>query len=333
MEEQRFSNIELVVQRFVLGQASADDEKLLYQWIKNNPENRKRLFQEKDILESSKLGTKPLNELELEQWMALQNRIKSRKLLPFRIIGVVKIAAIVIISLGLGWFGRYLYTQKTLFQHQTAEMKFVKATKGQVKEIFLADGTHVWLNSDSELSFPNQFNSGNRNVELRGEAYFEVAANEANPFFVKTKSHIVKVVGTRFNVCEYPESHRIETTLEEGKVKIITGNIVHDLLPGEQSSFNTETAKIRISKTDIEIYTSWKDGRYEFRNQPLGKIFDIIERWWDVEIEYPETLKDERISGVLRRYKPLEQHFKIIQQLLPVDYQIDNDNIVIKLKE
>ncbi|HKI88230.1 MAG TPA: FecR domain-containing protein, partial [Draconibacterium sp.] len=225
----------------------------------------------------------------------------------------------------------YFYMQETFLSPNT-ELKTVEATKGQMKEIFLADGTHVWLNSDSELSFPNQFNSNNRKVELQGEAYFEVTANEQKPFFVKTKNHIVKVVGTRFNICEYPESHIIETTLEKGKVKIITGNIVNDLLPGEQSSFNTQTSKVRISKTDIEIYTAWKDGRYEFRNEPLGKIFQIIERWWDVKIDYPAKLKNERISGVLKRYKPLEEHLELIDQLVPIKYKINADQINISLQ-
>lgn len=329
MEGQKFSNIESVIRRFVQGEATHEDEELLYNWINDNSDNRKHLFQEKDIWESAKLGTKQLNELE--QWQQLQNRINSHNLRTSRIINSVKIAAIVVISLGLGWVGRYLYTQET-FLPQSVEMKSVEAAKGQLKEIFMPDGTHVWLNSDSELSFPNRFNSNIRKVKLSGEAYFEVTANEDKPFFVQTKNHTVKVVGTRFNICEYPENNIIETTLEEGKVKIITGNIVRDLLPGEQSSFNTETSKVRISKADLDIYTNWKDGRYEFRNEPINKIFQIIERWWDVKIDYPEKLKEERISGVLRRHKPLEQHLELIEQLLPIRYEINADEIKIAVQ-
>lgn len=331
MENKNFSNIESVIQRFIQGNASDDDEKIIYDWLHDNPENRKTLFHKKDIWESSRLGTGELSKIEQEQWIVLQNRIASQKLRISKITEVLRIAAIIIISLGLGWFGRYFYMQETFLNPHT-ELKSVEATPGQQKEIFLADGTHVWLNSDSKLSFPNHFNSNNRKVTLQGEAYFEVTANEQKPFFVKTKNHIVKVVGTHFNICEYPESNIIETTLAEGKVKIITGNLVHDLLPGEQSSFNTETSEVRISKADLEVYTTWKDGRYEFNNEPLGKVFQIIERWWDVKIDYPEKLKDDRISGVLRRYKPLEQHFELIKQLLPIQYVINNDEVKITLQ-
>lgn len=331
MEGKNLSNIESAIQRFQMGSATPNDEKIIYNWMKENPEDRDRVFREKDIWESTKLGSEQLNELEDKQWVKFQSRILSRQSRTFSIAELIKIAAIVVISLGIGWFGRSLYTQRA-FPWENAEMQSIKATKGQVKEIFLADGTHVWLNSDSELSFPDRFNSNNRNVKLNGEAYFEVTANEKKPFFVRTGNHTVKVIGTRFNVCKYSDTNIIETTLEEGKVKIITGDIIHDLLPGEQSSFSTSTCNVRISKTDIDIYTTWKDGRYEFRNEPINKIFQIIERWWDVKIDYPENLKEERISGVLRRYKPLEQHFELIKQLLPIKYEINSDEIKITVQ-
>lgn len=332
MDSQKFLNIEPAFRRFVQGRASAEDEELLYKWVKETPENRKRLFQEKDIWDSTNLGTKQLNEQELEHWLELRHRMNSRKVQTSVIVRFAKIAAIIIISFGLGWFGRYINTQKSFSTQSSAEMKSVAATKGQQKEIFLADGTHVWLNADSKLSFPSEFTPDNREVELTGEAYFEVTANEKKPFWVTTGNHKVKVTGTKFNICEYPECKIIETTLVEGKVKIITGNFIKDLLPGQQSGFNTETAKIRINETDFEIYTAWIEGRYEFRNEPISKVFQIIERWWDVDINFPEELKNERISGVLRKYKPLEQHFEVIQQILPVDYKIENDVIEINFK-
>ena len=200
METTKFTNIELVIRRYIKGIASSDDQELLYEWIEDNPEIRDFLLKEKDIWESTMLGSEWLNYIEQEQWMKLEDKINLGKLKTYRLREIVKIAAIIIISLGLGWFGKFLHTQQNMWK-QTSEIKSIEATKGQLKEIFLADGTHVWLNSDSELSFPASFNSNERIVKLRGEAYFEVTANEEKPFYVKTKSHTVKVVGTRFNIC------------------------------------------------------------------------------------------------------------------------------------
>lgn len=333
MNGQENQHLVQAIEQYIRGKATTEEEKVVFTWMNESQVNRQWLFREKELWEASQLGSPWLNEIEISQWVALQQRINKPEKNEFRFYEIIKIAAIVIFAIGAGWLGHSVYTEISINNSQ-AEQKTIEASKGQIKEIFLADGTHVWLNSDSRLSFPNHFSETTREVELSGEAFFEVTASEKKPFVVKTGNHTVKVTGTRFNICEYPESKIIETTLEEGKVKIISGNFFKDLLPGEQSSFHTESAEIRISKTDLEIYTVWKEGRYDFNNEPVGKIFQIIERWWDVKIEYPEeALKNERISGVLRRYKPVEQHFEVIQQLIPLEFNMENDVITIKLKK
>lgn len=325
-------DIEIAIEHFIQGSASPEMQKMLLDWLKENPENQKLLFGEKDLWDTSQLGSSKLNEIEIQQWINLQEKISKQKSKTIHFKELLRIAAVVIISLGLGWSGHYFYSSD-FFSNRHVEQKSVEASKGQVKEIFLADGTHVWLNSDSKLSFPSNFTADTREIELQGEAFFEVTSDEEYPFLVKTKNHTVKVTGTKFNICEYPESKIIETTLLEGKVKIITGNITKDIFPGQQSSFNTETAEVRINEADFEIYTAWTEGRYEFKNEPIEKVFRIMERWWDVKIDYPETeLKNERISGVLRRYKPLKQHFEVIKQLIPIEYEIENDVIKVNLK-
>jgi ferric-dicitrate binding protein FerR (iron transport regulator) len=322
-------NIEPIIRNFLQGVTTPDEEKILYNWVKENPENSKKLFREKDLWGASQLGTPKLNEDEFNYWFELQDKIMQQNNKGNRLREILRIAAIVIFSLGAGWLGHVLVSTG-VFSNEQVEMKQVESFNGQLKEIFLADGTHVWLNSGSKLSFPSGFNAENREVELSGEAFFEVTANEEEPFLVKTQDHTVKVTGTRFNICEYPENKTIETTLEEGKVKIITGNFIKDLYPGQQSSFNTQTAEIRIGETDMEIYTTWKDGFYEFNNESVCKVFKIIERWWDVKIRYPEErLKTERITGTLRRHKPLDQHFDVIKELVPFQYKIESDMVVI----
>lgn len=331
MDIKEQENIDIAIQHFIQGNANLAERKLLLNWLNENPQNRKLLFGEKDVWEGMLMGSDKLNEIEVEQWIKLQIRVSKLKSKSSRVNEIIRIAALLVLALGAGWFGHYFYSESSA--SQIVEMKNIESSKGQIKEIFLSDGTHVWLNADSKISFPSNFTKNTREIELQGEAYFEVTSNEAYPFLVKTKNHTVKVTGTQFNICEYPESKIIETTLVEGKVKIISGNFIKDLKPGQQSSFNTQTAKVVINEADFETYTAWREGRYEFKNEPISKIFQIMERWWDVDINYPETkLKNERISGVLRRHKSIEQHFEVIKQLVPIDYEIDNDKIEIKLK-
>ena len=143
-----------------------------------------------------------MEENTLLQWIKLHEKIKGREV---RLKRFLRYAALFIIALVLGFWSNYLLLT-TNTQDQQVEYKEVEATKGQVKEIFLADGTHIWLNSDSKLSFPSNFSADNRAIELSGEAFFEVATDKEKKFLVKTGKHTVEVTGTRFNVCEYPEN-------------------------------------------------------------------------------------------------------------------------------
>lgn len=325
-------NIKKAIEHFIQGNASPEMQKHLLDWLKENPDNQKLLFGDKDLWNASQLGSSELEEIEVQQWIKLQERISVQNYKTIQFKEILRIVAVVVISLGLGWTGHYLYTSD-VFHNKQIEQRTIEATKGQLKEIFLADGTHVWLNSDSKLSFPSKFSEKTREIDLQGEAFFEVTANVENPFIVKTKNHKVKVTGTKFNICEYPESEIIETTLVEGRVKIISGNITKDIFPGQQSSFNTETAEVRISEADFAINTSWTEGKYYFKNEPIEKVFKIMERWWDVQIIYPESkLKNERISGALRKHKSLEQHFEVIQQLIPIEYKIETDIVEVNIK-
>jgi ferric-dicitrate binding protein FerR (iron transport regulator) len=331
MKNRKPENIEQAILHFMQGNANIDEHSLVLQWLEDHPEDRKKIFGEKDLWDATLIDSAELKETEKKQWQAIQQQISMPRVINIRFKEFLRIAAIVIFALAIGWMSNSLMRNNML--SRTVEMKSVESIRGQIKEIFLADGTHVWLNADSKLTFPSNFTENTRNVELQGEAFFEVTSNEKNPFLVKTKNHTVKVTGTRFNICEYPDDKIIETTLVEGKVKIISGNFFKDLKPGQQSTFYTETAEINIGEKDFDIYTSWKEGRYEFRNESVSKIFKIMERWWDVEIEYSETdLKYEYISGVLRKHKPIKQHFEVINELIPIDYQINSDNIVVKLK-
>ena len=331
MNDKNTENINQSILHFIQGNANEKEHAEVLNWINENPENRKELFKQKDLWNAAEIDSDRLIELENSEWRKLQHRIDKAKVKRGFFKDLVKIAAIIVVALGVGWMSHYLYTETA--SARKVEMRTVEAIKGQIKEVFLADGTHVWLNAGSQLSFPSDFTEKNREISLHGEAYFEVTSSEKNPFLVKTGNHTVKVTGTKFNICEYPEDKMIETTLVEGKVKIISGNFFKDLYPGEQATFYTETAEVLIGEKDFDIYTAWREGRYEFRNESVDKVFQIMERWWDVEIDYnKEAFKYEYISGVLRKHKPIKQHFEVINELVPIDYHIDNDDITVTLK-
>ncbi len=328
-------NVDLLISRFLGGKSSAAEREDVLKWINKCPENRKSFFLTKEIWEASSICSSEIISEETKQWQTLAWRIdgllQKEKIIRRRILvkQFFRIASIVLIALITGWSGHSLYLRiKSKTTNVGYEM--VIASKGQVKEIFLADGTHVWLNSDSQLKFPTEFTSKNREITLEGEAYFEVKKNEKSPFIVTTRTHKVKVLGTKFNICEYPEDKIIETTLSEGKVKVLAGDKIVDLLPGMQSRINTETLDVRVGQADLDVHTAWIDGRYEFRDKPLEKILSIVERWYDVKVVYPAEMKQMCFSGVIKRHKPVNHLLDVISALQPIEYSISDSEIILK---
>lgn len=164
----------------------------------------------------------------------------------------------------------------------------VNASMGSVIRYELPDRSVVWLNSGSTLRYPTVFEKDNREVELNGEAYFEVEADNERPFYVNTPNGLsVYVYGTKFNVTAYEDDNYIETVLEEGKVNVIIPNReTIALAPGEQLLYDKNTLESTKDKVDVYGKTAWKDGKLIFRNASLDDIFKRLERHFNVEIEF-----------------------------------------------
>lgn len=187
----------------------------------------------------------------------------------------------------------------------------VTATMGSVIRYELPDQSVVWLNSGSTLRYPAVFKKDNREVELKGEAYFEVEADSERPFYVNTPNGLnVYVYGTKFNVAAYEDDNYIETVLEKGKVNVITPNqetIV--LAPGEQLLYDKQTRESIRNSVDVYGKIAWKDGKLIFRNSSLDDIFKRLERHFNVDIQfnnlhgkeykYRATFRTETLSQIL----------------------------------
>ncbi|NOW96057.1 FecR family protein [Mucilaginibacter sp. SG564] len=200
----------------------------------------------------------------------------------------------------------------------------MSTSKGQQSPypLVLADGTKVWLNADSKLTFPTAFISRERNVKLKGEGYFEVAKDPKHPFIVTTDKQEVKVLGTHFNICSYDDDPATITTLIEGSVEITEKKNEREgiLKPGQQSILSSNQMKIR--EADVDEAIAWKDGYFMFESGDIESIMRKVARWYDIEVVYegpiPQTkfyLSADRFSSISSLLKPLESskriHFKI----------------------
>jgi hypothetical protein len=193
----------------------------------------------------------------------------------------------------------------------------ISTPRGGQYQLILADGTKVWLNAASAITFPTKFNGLDREVEIHGEAYFEVAKNAKKPFRVKSKNQIIEVLGTHFNVNTYEDEAADKTTLLEGSVSISkldkNGKTQFSsskiLKPGEQASLYIN-GPIKVAKADEEEAVAWKNGYFKFDKADIKTIMRQVSRWYNVDVEFKgEVSKDlfvgkinrsENVSGVLR---------------------------------
>ena len=200
----------------------------------------------------------------------------------------------------------------------------------------LSDGTKVYLNSMTSLKYPVQFGPGKREVELVGEAYFEVVKNAAKPFVVNTNEMKVEVLGTSFNVNAYEDSKNTVTTLVEGRVKLSHSlNLAEEqiLNPNEQGVMDNLSGKIVLSNVDVSNYISWKDGQLVFYDMPLEEIMTQLTRWYSAKVFYmnPEV-KSMRFSGSLDKYDEIEKFIDIIEATQNVNVRINNNTILFAKK-
>ena len=202
--------------------------------------------------------------------------------------------------------------------------------------LVLADGTKVWVNSETQLKYPVSFAANEtREVELLyGEAYFDVSpstAHNGSHFVVHTEGQRVEVLGTEFNIKAYNEDKYVSTTLVEGKVIVENGMESKNLSPGHQSTMDRDSKKIGVSKVDVYNEVSWKDGLFSFKNRSLEDIMQVLARWYDVDVVFHEKATEElTFNGVFRKTLSLKEILDIIQNTNEVKYEINGKTINMK---
>lgn len=204
--------------------------------------------------------------------------------------------------------------------------------RGGVYNLTLTDGTRVWLNSDTELSYHVGFPGANREVSLRGEAYFEVAKGE-KPFVVRAAGAEITAYGTQFNVSTY-QPGVIQTVLVTGRVGICAVDSPADermLRPGELAEINPSTGDFLMRRVDIGSYVAWKDGYFSFDSETIEQIMDKLGRWYDFDVVYlNDEVRTRRFSGHISRDHDLAGILETIQRTALVTFGISGNTITIR---
>ncbi|MFC0515087.1 FecR family protein [Mucilaginibacter angelicae] len=196
-------------------------------------------------------------------------------------------------------------------------------------QVVLPDGTQVWLNSSSSLSYPTEFTGNSRTVKLTGEAYFEVAKNKDKPFYVEMNNVQVKVLGTHFNISAYADDNDLTTTLLEGSVQISKNGSQALLKPGQQAVIGSTADAIAVSKAHINEAMAWKNGYFMFNDDNIVDIMKKVSRWYDADVEYQGNFGTQRFGGTFTRSKSITDLLKNLEQISNVHFKITGRRITV----
>lgn len=206
----------------------------------------------------------------------------------------------------------------------------LQTPRGGQYKITLPDGTKVWLNAASSLKYPVAFTGKERNVEITGEAYFEVAKDASKPFKVKLNNMEVEVLGTHFNINGYTDEDVVRTTLLEGKVKIVASNSSKYLVPGQQAQLKPSGNIAVVNDVNLEETVAWKDGNFQFENSDIKAVMRQLARWYDVEVTYRSNVNKHFIGSISRNVK-LSEVLSMLEQTGEVKFKIEGKKLIVMI--
>lgn len=205
------------------------------------------------------------------------------------------------------------------------DIQTITTPRGGTYQIILSDGTKVWLNAASSLSYtPGLNKKGERKVKLEGEGYFEVSKDKKHPFIVESRKQNVEVLGTHFNISTYADDGTVKTTLLEGSVKVNEAV----LSPNQQSLLTGN--KIKVIEVDAENEIAWKNGEFIFNDEPLGSIMKKVARWYNVEVEYEDPdIHKKQFAGTITRFGNVAHLLKKLSLTEDVHFKIEGRRIIV----
>lgn len=205
-------------------------------------------------------------------------------------------------------------------------MNILSTAKGETYQVRLPDGTDVWLNAASSLTYSAQLvSNGKRKVQLEGEGYFEVAKDKVHPFIVQSKGQEVEVLGTHFDINTYGDKRKMLTSLLEGSV-IITASYAREILkPGQQAAVTDD--RIQIGQANPEQILDWKNGYFMFNNESIEQVMKVMSRWYDVEIDYDQDIPNVRFTCIISRNKSMIEFLRLLQQTKDIHFKIEGRRV------
>ena len=306
--------------KFFAGEISDIELIQLKLWLELNPENRRIFDEENEIWQEASFKTKLETYKNDSAWIKISSRLglgeessKSITLLRKNSFRVMLAAATVACLIAFGGLSLWIASRKS-FNHIKTATTTVETKEGEKARIILSDSSEIILNSDSRVQYIGNYNLFDRKIRLTGEAFFDISTNPEKPFLVQLENMSISATGTRFNVFSFPSESRVETTLEEGAIKVsVKGKDPIRVRAGQQVVYFVNTGEILLLDVNTDTYTSWKENMLRFNDTPFEEVLRRIGRKYNVtfevtnrdllDLKYTATFIDESIEEVMQMLK------------------------------
>lgn len=303
-----------ILYRYFNGKATLEEEQQIKQYIEESNDHWKEYLRERKYFDT----------IILKQRAPSAAQMVKRRLHIHRFVKEsIKIAAVAVIAFATAFF----WAQST---DQPSQKSIVSTLQGQMANVQLPDGTHVWLNSNTRLEYPEHFADDKRQVVVDGEAYFEVFHNAKQPFIVKTSRSEIEVLGTKFYVEDYSGSDRVETALIEGSVSVTVGNSALKLKPSFKAVLRD--GQMVVEKiSDFDAYR-WREGLICFKSKPFTEILREFEKYYGMKIVIANgKVSNPALTGKFRLTDGLEYALHVLQRDVKFTYTRDDDKNMITI--
>lgn len=317
-----------IINKYLVGEASETEVRDLFEWIDSDPENRKEFIQYK---KAWALTAKTKGNQD-GTWNLIYHKL-ARPKKNLTTIQYWMVAAGFLLVFGLGVTMQYILPQKLQEQFSYLGETRIEVPLGQMSNVVLPDGTHIWLNSNSQICYKLKDEGKLRSVEIKGEAFFDVAKKKNIPFEVLNGNIQVKVFGTRFNFKS--EGSDVQVTLEEGSLGIYNREQkeIARLVPGVQAVVSQSGILSSLEKVDPASVSEWKTGTYEFRNESLDVIAHRMTEIYGINIIIADkVLEGERFRCVINSKRSVLHTLELLKQTSDIDYSIKGSEVILRKK-
>ena len=322
--------------KIVSGEANSESEQSVLSGL-NEKDGSKQEYNHLKNTWALLASEKKMSDYRIEElYQNFQKKINPKKS-SFKLNTWLKYAAIFILAIGISSLYFYHQNDGLLAKNYKLFNTSVVAENGQQSKVILPDSSVVLLNSGTQLTYNSNFGNTNRDIKLKGQAFFQVTKNKKLPLVVSCNDIKVKVLGTRFDVNAYPTNKNIKVSLQKGSIELLNSkkkSFSYYLVPGEMAQFDKQTEKVVINKVNISRVIAWTDGILYFENSPMKEVFIRLEREYNIEIHVNNPKIFKSVFTAKIKNENIDEIFKSIDYSCSVNSRIiksDDEGVKTKI--